>query len=51
MADITLFLEPVSYSIDPKMEKDSRGFAEIRPQIIARIAERLGHLGTRCTEA
>jgi tagatose-1,6-bisphosphate aldolase len=44
-ADITLFLEPVSYSIDPKMEKDSRGFAEIRPQLIARTAERLGSLG------
>jgi tagatose-1,6-bisphosphate aldolase len=44
-ADIALFLEPVSYSIDPKMDKDSRGFAEIRPQVIARIAERLGSLG------
>jgi tagatose 1,6-diphosphate aldolase len=44
-ADIALFLEPVSYSINPKMEKESRGFAEIRPQVIARIAERLGNLG------
>jgi tagatose 1,6-diphosphate aldolase len=44
-ADITLFLEPVSYSIDPKMEKESRTFAEIRPRLIARIAERLGSLG------
>jgi len=43
--DIALFLEPVSYSIDPRLEKDSRGFAEIRPQLIARIAERLGNLG------
>ena len=45
VADITLYLEPVSYSIHPKMEKESQGFAEIRPQIIARIAERLGRLG------
>jgi len=44
-ADIALFLEPVSYSIDPKIEKESRGFAESRPQLIARIAERLGNLG------
>jgi tagatose 1,6-diphosphate aldolase len=44
-ADIALFLEPVSYSIDPYMEKESRGFAEIRPRLIARIAERLGSLG------
>jgi tagatose 1,6-diphosphate aldolase len=44
-ADIALFLEPVSYSIDPRLEKESRGFAENRPKLIARIAERLGNLG------
>lgn len=45
LADIALFLEPVSYSIDLKMDKESRGFADTRPQLIARIAERLGKLG------
>ena len=49
--DIALFLEPVSYSIDPRMEKESRGFAEIRLELIARIAERLGNLGPRCIKA
>ena len=44
-ADIALFLEPVSYSIDPSAEKDSRTFAESRPGIIAQIARRLGNLG------
>ena len=49
--DIALFLEPVSYSIDPHMEKESRGFAETRPELIARIAERLGSLGPDVLEA
>jgi len=43
--DIALFLEPVSYSNNPQVAKESQAFAEMRPQLIARIAERLGRLG------
>jgi tagatose 1,6-diphosphate aldolase len=44
-ADIAFFLEPVSYSIDPRNDKNSAKFAEDRPRVIAEIARRLGALG------
>ena len=43
--DILLFLEPISYSIDPGVNKKSSEFAEERPQLITEIARRLGALG------
>lgn len=43
--DIPLFLEVVSYSINPISEKKFSEFAAIRPQLICRIARRLGALG------
>jgi tagatose 1,6-diphosphate aldolase len=45
LADLALFLEPVSYSIDAHADRESRAFAESRPEIIAQIARRLGNLG------
>jgi tagatose 1,6-diphosphate aldolase len=42
--DIALYLEVVSYSIDPKLEKNSAGFAAKRPGLIREIAARLGAL-------
>jgi len=44
-ADIAFFLEPVSYSIDPRNDKNSAKFAEERPRVIAEITRRLGALG------
>jgi tagatose 1,6-diphosphate aldolase len=44
-ADIALFLEPLSYSIDPEVDKGSPAFASQRPDIITEIARRLGNLG------
>jgi tagatose-1,6-bisphosphate aldolase len=44
-ADIALFLEPLSYSIDPEVDKQSPAFAAQRPEIIIKIAQRLGNLG------
>ena len=43
--DIPLYLEVVSYSIDPKLDKNSAGFAAMRPGLIREIAARLGALG------
>ena len=43
--DIAFFLEVVSYSIDPKLDKSSTGFAAIRPNMMRNIASRLGALG------
>jgi len=43
--DIAFFLEVVSYSIDPKLDKTSTGFAAKRPRLICDIASRLGALG------
>lgn len=39
--DIAFFLEPVTYSIDPQMKKDTPGFAALRPKIITETARRL----------
>lgn len=43
--DIAFYLEPVSYSIDPELDKSSAGFAAGRPALIRNIAARLGALG------
>jgi tagatose 1,6-diphosphate aldolase len=43
--DIAFYLEPVSYSIDPELDKSSAGFAVGRPALIRNIASRLGALG------
>jgi tagatose 1,6-diphosphate aldolase len=43
--DIAFYLEPVSYSIDHKQDKNSAGFAAGRPELIRGIASRLGDLG------
>ena len=43
--DIPLYLEVVSYSIDPKLDKNSAGFAAMRPWLIGEIAARLGAMG------
>jgi tagatose 1,6-diphosphate aldolase len=42
--DIAFFLEAVSYSIDPQVDKTSAHFAEERPELIRRIASRLSAL-------
>ncbi len=42
--DIAFFLEPVTYSLDSKSNKKSEQFAESRPDLIARTAERLSAL-------
>jgi tagatose 1,6-diphosphate aldolase len=43
--DIALFLEAVSYSIDPDHDKKSAEFAQGKPDLIARTAARLSELG------
>jgi tagatose 1,6-diphosphate aldolase len=43
-ADITFYLEAVSYSIDADNDKNSAEFARLRPQLIADTARRLGAL-------
>lgn len=43
-ADLAFFLEPISYSIDPGLAKNSDGFAAQLPGIIVEIAHRLGAL-------
>lgn len=43
--DIAFFLEAVSYSIDPKLDKISADFAARRPRLIRDIASCLGALG------
>lgn len=42
--DIAFFLEAVSYSIDPKYDKNSKGFADERPALITRLVKRLSAL-------
>jgi tagatose-1,6-bisphosphate aldolase len=42
--DIPLFLEPMSYSLDANIAKESATFAETRPQIVKETAERLSKL-------
>jgi tagatose 1,6-diphosphate aldolase len=43
--DLLLFLEALSYSIDPQADKNSTPFASSRPRVIAETARRLGRLG------
>ena len=43
--EIPLFLEPMSYSNDPKLEKGSPEFAALRRRIVIQSARRLGALG------
>lgn len=43
--DFPLLLEPMSYSNNPKMPKNSAEFAKMRPEIVLNTAKRLGALG------
>jgi tagatose 1,6-diphosphate aldolase len=43
--DLPLFLEPVSYSVDPDVPKSSAAFAKDRTRVVVEIARRLGPLG------
>ncbi len=43
--DIPLFVEPLSYSLDANVSKDSPAFAEQRPELVIETARRLGALG------
>jgi tagatose 1,6-diphosphate aldolase len=43
--DLPIFLEPVTYSIDPQHDKDSAEFAQQRPQIVVETAKRLSQTG------
>lgn len=42
--DIPMFLEPISYSVDPNVSKDSAVFAAKRPKIMVETVRRLGAL-------
>lgn len=44
-ADLAFFLEPILYSIDPTVKKDSADFAARRPSLIVEMARRLSRLG------
>lgn len=43
--DLPLFLEPLSYSLDAKVAKESAEFAKLRPDIVIETAERLSKTG------
>jgi len=43
--DIPLLIEPVSYSTDPAVAKDSQEFAAQRPEMVVETARRIGALG------
>lgn len=43
--DLPLFVEPLSYSLDPTIQKESPAFAGQRPTIVRETARRLGGLG------
>lgn len=43
--DLPVFLEPMSYSNDPDVSKDSAAFAEQRPEIVIETARRLSKTG------
>ncbi len=42
--DVLLFLEPMSYSVDSKVDKSSQAFAESRQEVIIETARRLSKL-------
>lgn len=43
--DLPLFLEPMSYSLDAAVAKESEAFAKTRPQVVIDTAARLSKLG------
>ena len=43
--DLPLFLEPMSYSLDPAVSKDSAEFAAERPSVVIETARRLSRSG------
>jgi tagatose 1,6-diphosphate aldolase len=43
--DLPLFLEPLSYSLDANVSKDSAAFAATRREVVIETAHRLGRLG------
>lgn len=43
--DLPLFLEPLSYSLDASVAKESAEFAKLRPEIVIKTAERLSKTG------
>lgn len=43
--DLPLFLEPLSYSLDATIAKESAEFAKLRPDIVIETAERLSKTG------
>jgi tagatose-1,6-bisphosphate aldolase len=43
--DLPLFLEPVSYSLDTNVKKESEAFATTRPDVVRETARRLSRLG------
>jgi tagatose 1,6-diphosphate aldolase len=43
--DLPLFLEPLSYSLDANVAKESAEFAKLRPDIVIETAERLSKIG------
>jgi tagatose 1,6-diphosphate aldolase len=43
--DIPLFVEPMSYSLDKSVAKESAEFAKTRPAVVKETARRLGKLG------
>jgi tagatose 1,6-diphosphate aldolase len=43
--DLPIFLEPMSYSLDAAVAKDSADFARTRPHVVRETARRLGALG------
>ena len=43
--DLPLFLEPLSYSLDANVAKESAEFAKLRPDIVIETAERLSQTG------
>ena len=43
--DLPLFLEPMSYSLDAAVAKESEAFAQTRPYVVRETARRLGALG------
>ena len=42
--DLPLLLEPMSYSSDPEIPKNSEEFAQMRPQIVLDTVKNMGHL-------
>jgi tagatose 1,6-diphosphate aldolase len=44
-ADLPLLVEPVSYSLDPRIPKSSPEFAAARPDLVVESAKKIGALG------